>query len=56
MRRECTDRLGKGRRCDESGLRACEEHWEMVEGKYVMCSISQKNGTVVQERVLVPPF
>ena len=45
-----------GSRCDESDMRACEEHWEMVEGKYVMCSISQKNGAAVRERVLVPPF
>jgi hypothetical protein len=28
----------------------------MVEGKYVKCSIHQKDGIVVQEHVLVPPF
>ena len=28
----------------------------MLEGKYVMRSICQKDGTVVQEPVVVPPF
>jgi hypothetical protein len=45
-----------GHRCNERDLRVCEEHWEMVEGKYVLCSICQKDGTVVQEHDQAPPF
>ena len=42
--------------CEDKDLRACEEYWGPVEGKWVDCKIQQKDGTEVVENVPVPVF
>lgn len=56
MRRERTERAGKGRLCAETNLRACEDHWEDVEGKYTKCMLPMKDGTMESKSICIPTF